>query len=83
MDSYIINFAVIIIAVVSDDDSHNDEDLYSYVYENHQRNLKAEDEDMYYTTGDEILELRRNIKPRANRSIKGSKSLENLRVWKS
>ena len=57
--------------------SHNDEEVYSYAYGDHQRHCMAED-DVYFITNDEILELRRNIKPRGNRSIKGSKSMENL-----
>jgi len=37
------------------------------------------EEDVYYLSGDEILDIRRNIKPReGNRSIKGSKSMEHL-----
>ena len=57
----------------------HDEVSYSYAYGHQKKNTTVEgEEDVYFITNDEVLELRRNIKPRGNRSIKGSKSMENL-----
>ena len=69
---------IVLLIVFNDEDTHSDEELYSYAYQHHKKSSMAEDEDLYFITNDEILELRRNIKPRGNRSIKGSKSMENL-----
>ena len=57
---------------------YTNEDVYSYAYDHQKKNTMVEDDDMYFVTNDEVLEIRRNFKPRGNRSIKGSKSMENL-----
>lgn len=66
--------------MVEDEDVYytNDQVLYSQAYDHRKKSTTVEDEDVYFITNDEVLELRRNMKPRGNRSIKGSKSMENL-----
>ena len=65
--------------VFSDDDCRtDDEQLYSYAYRRFKSRNSVMAEDIYYISDEDILELRRNFKPKHSRSIKGSKSLENL-----
>ena len=76
LSTYLCN--IVLLIVFSDEDSPHSDEEYSYVNENHHKRNSIEEEDLYYITNDEILELRRNIKPRGNKSIKGSKSMEHL-----
>ena len=69
----------IYLIVFSDENNHTgDKQLYSYVYKRLQRRSCVMDEDIYYISDEDILEIRRNVKPERNRSIKGSKSMEHL-----
>ena len=55
------------------------EELYSYAYEE----CPSIIEDVYYVSNDEILQLRRDMKSRGNKSIKGSRSMEYLALNQS
>lgn len=57
----------------SDEDTPQEE--YSYAYKG--GDSTAED-DIYYITDDELLDIRSKVKPRRNKSIKGSRSMEQL-----
>lgn len=70
---------VICLIVFSDEDSRtDDEQLYSYAYRQSQRRNPVMDEDIYYVSHEDILEIRNNFIRKHNRSIKGSKSMEHL-----
>ena len=79
---YVASYGYVVhgyLIVFSDDGSRtDDEQLYSYAYRRFQSRNSVMAEDIYYISDEDILELRRNFKPKRNRSIKGSKSLENL-----
>jgi len=61
--------------VFSDEDSRNSEqEEYCYAY----RDEQSVREDEYYISGDEIIEFCKKATQRHNKSIKGSRSMDNI-----